>query len=91
MAADPLAELAEALTSAGLRVKSHLGPLPDEVVVVLLVTNPAMPCVGETVRWDGGFVDSSGGRLGGDPVGELRNRLASAEAVAARWRAVLGA
>ncbi|MEV4254582.1 hypothetical protein AB0J52_15640 [Spirillospora sp. NPDC049652] len=83
---DPLAELADRLVSSGLRVTSHLGPLPDDVVVALLVTNPAMPSVGESVRWDGGYLDSAGRRLGGDPVGELRRRLASAEAVANRWR-----
>ncbi|RFU41052.1 hypothetical protein DZF91_13855 [Actinomadura logoneensis] len=85
---DPLAELAERLVSAGLCVKPHPGPLPDETVVALLVTHPAMPSVGESVRWDGGYVDSTGRRLGDDPVGELRGRLSSAEAVAARWRAV---
>ncbi|MFC4906167.1 hypothetical protein [Actinomadura gamaensis] len=84
---DVLRELGDLLVGRGLRVKAHLGPLPEEPVAALLVTNAAVPHLGESVQMRAGrLVDSSGFGLGDVPqaVEELVSRLLTPEAIAAR-------
>ncbi|MEV4253673.1 hypothetical protein AB0J52_10950 [Spirillospora sp. NPDC049652] len=80
-----LAELQELLVTRGLRVKAHLGPPPGRAVTALLVANPAIPSVGETVRLRAdGLVDSSGTGLGDifEAADKLAGRLRTPETIA---------
>ncbi|MCP2339826.1 hypothetical protein [Actinomadura rupiterrae] len=84
---DVLRELEELLVRRGLRVKALLGPPPQETTSSLLITNPVVPHLGESVVVRAGrLVDSSGLGLGDVPhaVDELVSRLDTPQEIASR-------